>query len=213
MDRNKELFSIIEGLSRHLEFLEYAGVKDLPASAWSPPPQPASKAEEPVAAPVRPPVMAQETGPVLLRIWRLGGAVAFVEGVGVSEKGAKPFTPEHIEQFEKLAAWMSRELGMGKGFSADGGWTRECPTPGAGKEAVEGELRANPPRMAVILGPVAAALMLGSPDIKALRARFHDFGGVSAVATHSPGAILKSKALKLKKEVHNDLLMALGSLK
>ncbi|OGQ06857.1 MAG: hypothetical protein A2W38_06425 [Deltaproteobacteria bacterium RBG_19FT_COMBO_58_16] len=65
--------------------------------------------------------------------------------------------------------------------------------------------------MVVIFGPVAAGAFLGSSDVRKLRGRVHDIDGLSAIATHSPGDILKDKLLK--KETHDDLLMALATLK
>ena len=57
----------------------------------------------------------------------------------------------------------------------------------------------------------AARALLGSSDVKILRGRFHDIGGISAVATHSLGAILEDQLFK--NEANNDLLMALARLK
>lgn len=213
IERNSELSSIIDALSRHLEFLDYAGVRDLPASAWSPPADELASVEAlPAAKPfVEEQAPAGEHGPVAFTIWRLGGVVAFVEGARVSGGVAKPFSPEHIAQLEKLAVWMSGKLGIKKSFSAKHGWTGEYPTPEAGALAVAAWLRKNPPRMVVISGPVAAGALLGCPDVKTLRGRFHDLGGISAVATHSLGAILEDQLLK--NEANNDLLMALERLK
>lgn len=216
MERNKELSSIIGGLARHLEFLEYAGVKDLPVAAWSPelesaPDEPAPReVSDEASSPVEEHPLVEEHGPVAFAIWRLGGEVAFVEGVRAGQAGAL-FGAAHTVQFERLAVWMSGELGIKKGFSAKNGWTGEYPTPEAGWQAVAGEMRANQPRMVVIFGPVAARALLGSSDVKTLRERFHDLGGISAVATHSPGDIIEDKLLK--KETHDDLLMALARLK
>lgn len=213
MERNKGLSSIIDGLSRYLEFLEYAGVKDLPVAAWSPEPESAPHeaahevsrvASGAASSPV------EEHGPVAFALWRLGGEVAFVEGARAGQPGAL-FGAAHIAQLEKLAVWMSGKLGIKKSFSAKHGWTGEYPTPEAGAEALTGELRANPPRMVVIFGPVAAGAFFGSSDVKTLRGRFHDLGGISAVATHGLGAILEDQLLK--KEANDDLLMALGRLK
>lgn len=214
MERNKELSSIIDGLARHLEFFEYAGVKDLPVAAWSP--EPESAPDEPAPDEVSREVSdeasspVEEHGPVAFAIWRLGGEVAFVEGVRAGQAGAL-FGAAHIAQLERLAVWMSGELGIKKGFSATNGWTGEYPTPEAGWQAVAGELHANQPRMVVTLGPVAARALLGSSDVKTLRGRFHDIGALSAVATHSLGDIIEDKLLK--KETHDDLLMALARLK
>jgi len=210
MERNKELSSIIDGLARHLEFFEYAGVKDLPVAAWSP--EPESAPDEPAPREVSDEASspAEEHGPVAFAIWRLGGEVAFVEGARAGLPGALSGAA-HIAQMEKLAVWMSGKLGIKKGFSATNGWTGEYPTPEAGAEALAGELRANQPRMVVIFGPVAARALLGSSDVKTLRRRFHDLGGISAVATHSLGAILEDQLFK--NEANNDLLMALARLK
>ena len=121
----------------------------------------------------------EEYGPVAFAIWLLAGAVAFVEGARVGQPGAL-FGAAHIAQLEKLAVWMSGKLGIKKSFSAKHGWTGEYPTPEAGAKALAGELRANPPRMVVTLGPVAAGALLGSSDVKTLRGRFHDLGALSA---------------------------------
>jgi len=213
MGWNKELSSIIDGLSRRLDFLDYAGVSDLPASAWTPEAAPDAPAKAPPleSGTTRAGATVAGQAPVAFAVWRLAGEVAFVEGACLSGGGARPFSPAHTAQFEKLAGWMSGELGIKEIFSAKHGWRGEYPAPVAGAQAVAAELRKNQPRMVVIFGPVAAGAFFGSPDVKKLRGRVHDIDGLSAIATHSPGDILKDKLLK--KETHDDLLMALATLK
>lgn len=211
IERNRELSSIIDALSRHLEFLDYAGVRFLPPSAWRPE-QEAAPAGEPRAsgAPAAEQAPVAEQSLVAFAIWRLSGDVAFVEGARAVQPGAL-FGAARLKQLEKLAVWMSGKLGIKKAFSAKDGWTGEYPTPEAGAKAVAGELSATRPRMVVIFGPVAAGALLGSPDVSALRGRFHDLYGVSVIATHSLVAILEDPVLK--NEANNDLLMALERLK
>ena len=217
MGWNKELSSIIDGLARRLDFLEYAGVRDLPVAIR--PPEPSGAPDEPApgevrhedSSPMEAQALVEEHGTVAFAIWRLAGVAAFVEGVSVSGGGGEFFSPAHTAQFEKLAGWMSGELGIKEVFSARHGWRGEYPAPEAGAHAVADELRKNPPRMVVTLGPVAAGALLGSSDVRKLRGRVHDIDGLSAIATHSPGDILKDKLLK--KETHDDLLMALATLK
>jgi len=208
--RDKEILSIMEAAARRLEFLDYAGVADLPASAWTPPKAPVEAPPAPVVkAPQAQPAPAAPA-PVAFAIWRLGALVAFVEGLAAPAGDGPLFSREHGGQFERLAKWMAGELGV-EGFSVKEGWSGRYQGADAGAKAVTEQLSKDPPRMVVALGPVAAEAMLGRSDVKALRARVHDIDGMSVVATHSPALMLKDPARK--KEAHNDLLMVLERLR
>ncbi|MDP2689808.1 MAG: hypothetical protein Q8P48_06820 [Deltaproteobacteria bacterium] len=204
MEETEELSRIIEAVSRRLEFLEYAGVKDVRAPEKEGLPAPAVPA-------VSAPAATQEASEsaVAFGVWRLGDRVVFVEGARVKASG-EPFSAGHISQLERLARWMGGELGI-KGFSAKDGWRKEFPTMESSLPELKGQVFAKPPGVVVAFGPLAVEALVGSPDIDGLRGRFHDADGVLVMPTHSPGAILNDPALK--KQTHEDMLMVIGRLK
>lgn len=194
MSGNDELLNIIEGLASHLEFLEYAGVTELPAVPK------ADRGEGEAAG----------EGLLIFGVWRLG-PVVFVEGERAGTIGGpEPSTGEHRAKFEGMASWMAGELGL-DGFSADDCRRMEFPVQEGCPAGLKEHVLSLSPRVIVALGLAATAALTGGPDVKGARGRFHAFDGVPVMPTHSPGVIVNNKAMN--KQTHEDMKKVLERLK
>lgn len=226
MDGRTEYRKIVENLIGRLEYLLSSGITEVPVERGALPEADAAKG--PLEA------LAEEIagcGPCALRregvrpVAGAGGPRPVIMFVGGSptaedEEKGRPFSGDDGVQLEKIIAWMSAQAGFGR-EDAHLCHAVKC-RPGSGKAPSAGEaaacrallerrIAALAPRVIVALGPVAAGSILGSPDVKGLRGRFHAFNGIKVMATHGPAELLEKPALK--KATMEDMLLVIEELK
>ncbi|MEK7773013.1 MAG: uracil-DNA glycosylase [Deltaproteobacteria bacterium] len=227
MSEASEYKKIVENLLGRLEYLLASGITDVPVERGAPPDGvPAAKdgleaLNNEIAgcvvcgfrdAKARPVAGAGNPRPVIMFI----GGCPTVE----DEKKGRPFSGGDGAQLEKIIAWMSSQAGFGieeaylchavkcRLPSGKGPSYEEA---GACKSLLERQIKALAPKVIVALGPIAADFILGNPDVKGLRGRFHSFNGIKVMPTYDPATLIKAPALK--KETETDMLLVIGELK
>lgn len=227
MDGRAEYRKIVENLIGRLEYLLSSGITELPIERGRTP-EGGPEAKDPLEAlyeeiagcgacglrreGVRPVAGAGNPRPVIMFV----GGCPTVED---EEKG-RPFSGGDGAQLERIIAWMSTQLGFGMERAylchavkcrPTSGRAPSSGEAGACKALLERQIEALAPKVIVALGPVAACSILGNPDVKGLRGRFHPFKGIKVMATYDPAGLLEKPALK--KETMEDMLLVIDELK
>ncbi|MBI5827835.1 MAG: uracil-DNA glycosylase [Deltaproteobacteria bacterium] len=227
MDGRAEYRKIVENLINRLEYLLSSGITEVPVERGESPEggqgieDPLESLDKEIAGcracglrhgGARPVAGAGNPMPVIMFI----GGCPTVED---EEKG-RPFSGSDGAQLEKIIAWMSTKAGFGREEAylchavkcrPASGKVPSAEEAGACKSLLERQIKALAPKVIVALGPVAAGSILGSPDVKGLRGRFHAFNGIKVMPTYDPAELLKRPALK--KETETDMLMVIEEIK
>ncbi|MBI5827793.1 MAG: uracil-DNA glycosylase [Deltaproteobacteria bacterium] len=227
MDGRAEYRKIVENLIGRLEYLLSSGITEVPVERGEPP-EGGPAAKDPLEAlsqeisgcracglrnwGARPVAGAGNPSPVIMFI----GGCPTVE----DEENGRPFSGNDGAQLERIIAWMSTKAGFEREEAylchavkcrPASGKVPSAEEAGACKSLLERQIKALSPKVIVALGPVAAGLILGSPDVKGLRGRFHAFNGIKVMPTYDPAELLKKPALK--KETETDMLMVIDEIK
>lgn len=157
---------------------------------------------------------------VLFGIWPLGKA-AVVWGVPVSAATLcdGPFGRESLLQLERMLNWLAGELKAEAPCSSDAHavLAARCPQAGsysdtaaaeASVNTIEGLLQGS--KAMLLMGGLAACLLLRSADLAEARGRVHKDKGRSVVVTFSPEELLRDQVLK--KGAHADLKLLIPAL-
>lgn len=227
MSEASEYKKIVESLLGRLEYLLASGITDVPVKG-RPAPDGGPETEDSLEAldkalagcracglrdaKARPVAGAGNPRPVIMFI----GGCPTVE----DEKKGRPFSGGDGALLEKIIAWMSTQAGFGM-EEAYLCHAVKCRLPsgkepsheeaGACRGHLERQIKALSPKVIVALGAVAADCILGNPDVKGLRGRFHAFNGIKVMPTYDPATLIKAPALK--KETMEDMLLVIGELK
>lgn len=221
-----EFDDIIDNLRDHLEFLNHAGVTDVPVmlkgrpgQAQMSPPQTSTKeikTETPaewtyIENPEPALTAASMAGPgrkaLAFGIWHSGSKICFISGETLTDSTVAPFSGSIGNQLELTVNWVAGELKL-PSFSSMTRYLCCGSGPSDPKKINEAyaefgarlrkEAEKKSMTIAVLFGHEACGALLGSTDVKGLRGKVHRSGSLLIIPTWGLADLQKDPSMKNK---------------